>query len=373
MDFISKGSSLLNILSLIFFLIIYYNSQSAKIRPFLVKKNSRYIRNVFLLIFIVFTFWAGDFFHMYFDFEALQIGKTKTYEDVYIWIAGVLSPNYFIFRVLIWGSGLLIINQMFKHLPISRDLLWLMFVVYSLIWFSYGRVSLAMALMFYGVALYMSSSCSGKKYRLFGLLVILVSFYFHKSAIFGIMVIFASLTFKSINSKILMAAIIFISLVFIVSSNLLTEFLTTDSSKYSDLQESIYSAQNYMMMERLERGIAARILKLLEVLPYLVVSYLSLKIINSSSSNAIPSIIKVFMLSLVFIVLSYILLSLNFTVNTETVAGRFLRFGFIPCSILMAYFWQNRIHYKMLNKVFFIGILSTVSQFLYSFYNTFFM
>ncbi len=362
MDFITQGSSILTLSSLILYLWIFYLSKNPK------NRNSR---NILLLLFVIFPFWAGDFYHTLFDFPRLQKGVAGHYEEVYVWIIQNV-PNYYIFRFVVWGGGLLLLNYTFKLLKSNKNLFWQSFIICGLIWYSYARVSLAMAMIYCGVAILYASDRKTIRDFILGYILIFGAFFFHKSAIFGIGIVCAAIYLKNVRLQILLIFLFVFALCFIISKNIFSEFLALDVAGYENLGKSIQSAQQYLATkDDATRGIAAIILKFCEVTPYLLTSYMILRNLSTTKHN-VPTIYKIMMLITILISTSYIVLSFNLGVNTETLAGRFLRFGFIPMSIVLVYFRINNFYPKYTKLIFNVALVSAVGHLTYAIYNTFF-
>ena len=76
------------------------------------------------LVFCLFSFWGTDWFHyaeMYFNILYVS-GFNTSLESVYTLIAAI-SPNYLVFRAIIWGSALYLLCLLFRHVSVRGDLL----------------------------------------------------------------------------------------------------------------------------------------------------------------------------------------------------------------------------------------------------------
>ena len=174
MDFTTLQQLPILVLSnLILLLMIYNIMKRSLIPPYCVSIKKRRYALLLILFFCLFSFWGADWFHYIAEYLVLHNEEKylSNLEEVYVFIS-LASPNYIIFRLIIWGGACLFLFRTFYLIPVKTDLLITTFVIIGLIWFGYARVSLAMAIMFYG-AVYLVEK--GYK-RYIGFLFVLSSF-----------------------------------------------------------------------------------------------------------------------------------------------------------------------------------------------------
>lgn len=129
-----------------------------------------------IVVFCVFAFWGSDFFHVYDNYKEL-LSTGWTLESVYQIIAQEIAPdNYFLWRLVVWGLATILIIKIFKRVDINQDLAVSFFLMIWILWFSYARVSLAMAMVFFGLALVSKSHSSFSLFCLACLLFSLLCF-----------------------------------------------------------------------------------------------------------------------------------------------------------------------------------------------------
>ena len=98
----TAGLVLFNIVIL---LLLFFTLKEALEPPHMVSL-AKYRFALFLcVIFCVFSFWGTDWFHYLEKFPMLLSGEKGHMESIYVWIAQNLSPNYIIFRLIIWGGA----------------------------------------------------------------------------------------------------------------------------------------------------------------------------------------------------------------------------------------------------------------------------
>lgn len=354
--------------NIVLFALIYSFYRGAKNKPYKIPRDAHILGTVLIFTFNILSYWGADWFHVYSSFPDMKSGVQGHFEGVYIWLATTIGSNYYIFRIIIWGIGQLLLYATFKRTTVNYYLQLYMFIIFGLLWFSYARVSLAMAMMFYGVSVLYKPLRSKIISYIYGLSFIVASFFFHKSAIFGIGIIAISIISRFLNRRLLVVLILIMALIacFVVAT-LLNNFVDMDEDTLDAVQQSTSSAQGYLNDELASGSRVSSILRYVEHFIYISTAYLSIKLHLSNKYQDIPLVITIFMKIIIFIVVFS--LPLMFTdFNTAVIMVRFLRFGFIPTSIIMAYLWQNRLFNGWTKTIMRLGLFMSVVSLLYSFY-----
>lgn len=360
-------TAILVLFNIVLFSFIYWAYHAAKNKPYRVHGNNHAIGSILIYIFSVFAFWGNDWFHIYNFYPYLQAGDDTHFEDVYVWIASNIASNYYIFRIIIWGLGQFFLYATFKRMAVCLHLQLYMFVVFGLIWFSYARVSLAMAMMFYGISVLYHPYKTKIISYLLGIGLIVASFFFHKSAIFGIGIIACSILSSILKRRAIFFFIILIPVLILITPKYITYFIDVETDDQS-LSTSIYSAQNYLIRDTYQTSIMSSLLKNIEHLIYIITAYLCIRVQVSKKYCNIPHEIAIFMRIVLFTVLFSIPFIFDIGFNTYVISERFFRFCFIPTSIIIAYFWQNKIFEGWTRWTLRLGICMTVLSLSYSAY-----
>ena len=148
---------------------------------------------VFFMLYAVFYCVNDD----YFNYRDWIFGRNFDFwgkEYIYIPIIYFcrllpISYPYEIFRLIVWGGGILIVYhtyRLYQGLLLPVLALLLLFVFYAGT-FCYARASLGMAVYFFGVAFYLLHD--RKTLKLLGIGIALLSFFFHHEMIIGIAVL----------------------------------------------------------------------------------------------------------------------------------------------------------------------------------------
>ena len=337
--------------------------------PYATSIRNRKCTIVLMFVFVLFSFWGPDWFHYIDVYMILRFGGDTHLEDIYCWIAQNISPNYLMFRFIIWGSGLILYLLALKRLPISKDLSILLFSCLFLPYFSYARVSLAMAMGFFGLTIIYNPY----RFKLFsfvlGIIFVLGSFYFHKSSLFLIIIILFTLVLIRFPKKTMWLLILLYPLVLYLVKGLISEFLVTDVEGSNEHFSSYTMAgQHYMTKEERVHGLGAGLSMLAEVLPYFVLLFISLRTILRGSYQ-IPKIIYAFILVLILIITGSSMFMFDMGANTETIYIRFMRFAIIPSSIILSYFYSNNISPKYTRFCYWLFVFGIFYRISYVFYN----
>ncbi len=317
-------------------------------------------------IICLFPIWSGDYHHYSEEFYDLQTGYYTHMEEIYTYIAQNLVSNYFLFRLLLWGAGNILILLTFKRLSIRFHVALLYYMAISILWFSYARVSCGMALMFYGLSLL---ACPFSKAKLLsfllGICLVLSSFFFHKSSLFGIAMIIAALFFYNMSkNKLFMFGVVYI--VFVAFAGFyLNSFLSLD---VDETIIDVKSAQKYLDLTSKHNGIGAFIQDALIIGNYYLILFIIFKTITSGSFHGFPRNIKIFTIATFFIISGASLFAFDLGYNTYIIYYRFLNFSIIPLCVFLAYCYDNGIAKKGVRLSLYIGFVSSIYTLLYSLY-----
>ncbi|MBP5455848.1 MAG: EpsG family protein [Paludibacteraceae bacterium] len=369
MNEITRQTVPLVFLSLLIFLVIYLLLKPV-FKGKQITRTKLYCSYVFLFCFTFFSFYNTDWFHYQSVFNAVKVGFPVHLEMVYVWLIETVCNDYLTFRVIVWGAALILTLLLLKKASISYDLALFFFGTIWIIWFSYARVSLAMAMVFLGGVL-LASEREPFLMKILGFFLLIFSFYFHKSAAFGIVVVVVALMLKYVKMNVIPFLFILFPILLFVIQFCLGDFLSADIDEEGDTMNSYMSVgQHYMARTGGERGIAANIQRLLERTPYYFLSYMIYKKYRNGGIKRVPSDVRFFMNVLFLIVYGSSLFFFDFGANLETIYGRFLRYSFIPATIVLTYFYEHE-HYRGTSKsIYKLAAFGTVYTLLYSFYIT---
>lgn len=359
---------LLNIIMMLYFVVT--------LRPALnyfgrIPRDRFVLVEILIFFFCLFSFWGADWFHYAQIFAKIKNFGGTHMEDIYVSIVQV-SPNYLTFRLIIWGAALFFVFDSFKRIEINYVVAVLVFSATWLIWFSYARVSLAMAMMFWGVSV-IYKPLYKKRYlsMIIGLIAIIASFYFHKTAVFGISIIGIAFLVSKLNGRaIIILSILFIPVEFILVQNFLLDYMLIEvSADDSVIGESLVSGQRYLSEKSIVSGFGSNIAKFLELVPYYLTLLCCLKLnLKRNRFVNIPNSVKVFAYIAFYTILFSSIFAFDFGFSTEIFYGRFMRFAFLPCVIVVTYCYGWIETHKIAKFTIYSGVIGTIYQLLYVFY-----
>lgn len=320
-----------------------------------------------IFLFSMFSFWGSDWFHYQNDFIKIKnYANTRTnIEDVYVYIIKNICANYFVFRVIVWGTGLLLFHLTLNQLELYPQLAWFFFGTLFLPVYAYARVSLAIAIMIYGAVLINKPFKHHKVISIIlGVILIICSVFFHKSAIIGFTILILSFFLRDPKQYTwLLYLLIFI--VFVTLSNFLIDIFL--DAKIGDDVEIARKGQKYLNRgyDDLERGIGSIIKMTFERLPYYLTALLSYKILKEFyTSKGIHLMLKFQFL----VVLFASLFIFDTGANTSIFYGRMLRFTIMPSAFILCYAHQHKLYPKLVLTIGAIAFLGNIYKITYAMY-----
>lgn len=345
-------------------LTCYYAYQSS-IRMYRKPKSTWFIFSL-LLSFCVFAFFDTDFFHYQWNYLNIQRGheERSNFEDIYVFIGQNVS-DYLLFRCIVWGTAIFCLFKTFRVLRLDFNQAILIFVSIGLLKFAYARASLAMAIIYLGLALYATQkNALTKPIKIFlSLAVIACAFYFHKSAAFGIAIAILSLIPLN-KTRLTVLIALFPVCVLIVQYGLYDFIMSMDSDSESF---SVQTAQTYLNTEYAARGISGIIRIIIERTPYYTTFLLIVISIYKHIYARFNYNVKVFLNATFYVI--YVASILLFVRAEVTVFYyRFLYFASIPMAIALSYYSYLRQFSKWIKFAVIIGLTAELYTLSYSLY-----
>lgn len=327
---------------------------------------------ILTLLFCLFSFWGKDWFNYLQYFGDMKQGyMISSMESIYNHI-GMYCSNYIMFRFVIWGAALYFFYKTINLLPINRDVALFFFCAFFLIWFSYARASLAMSIMFYGSAKLVTSRNLFSIKGLYGIVLICVSFFFHKSSIIAISAIAISELLMSLNRKVavIISILIFTIGIIILKNNFgeFIDFLINDEDNF--LNEYASRGNVYLNADNVALGPGVLLQAVLERTPYYILAYMSVKSLLSSRLS-IPASIQRFMMIFVVIILFSTIFAFDLELNTNLLYGRMMRFLLIPSCVILTYYYTNNYYPKLTRCTYTLFFISTIYSLVYVLYNSY--
>ena len=358
------------IVVLLFYIILHH-----LYRPALYYKGSLPITRklcglIIIILLCIYAVQDSDYFHYRDYLITLSSGsEVSSMEDIYAWIASIVSYNYTLFRLLVWGSAIFFFIKSAKRLNSNLCIVLFFFVSMYLSKFSYSRVSLAMAMGLYGYSFIVKSGTNQIVSKLWGIVLVISSIFFHKSAIVFLPLYILSL-FK-FNKWVYFLLLMLLPVMYYVVSTIGVDYLF---SMQSNTIFDYNSAINYLEKSKRSMGIAAVIQRLLERVPYYIIMIIILWDIFKGYYKSRDYSVRCLMnFSLYTILFSSIFLFDFGENNTTIIYYRFLYYSILPLSILLASLWKDKRYKKYILISQKIGYIAVIYSILYSAYNMCFL
>ena len=369
---ITKATPLLVLFNILLLLLMAYLLKPAWSEPYHTTRGKYRTAVALTVAFCLFSFWGADWFGYQQTYYSILAGYQTNLESLYVWLIEDVCSGYMEFRLIVWGLALIFYYVTINRLSVPKHLSLFVFCTCFLIWFSYARVSLAMAMMYCGLTfIYKPIRRQNILSFLIGLILVAVSFYFHKSAMFGILIILFVMLTMFTGRSMMWLALFMTPLIVLFAKDTLAEFMMMDFSIEDEaLAENMAAGQGYLEKVQTVHGIGAILQSMLERLPHFLTAYLCLRWQTTRAYLRAPKEIQAFSRVMFFIVLGSSVFLLNLGVNTATVFIRFLRFAAIPCSFVLAYFYKTGYKPKLTRFTIQTLWTSVAYSMLYSMYNS---
>lgn len=314
----------------IVFIVAYYN------------RNRSYpvqITWILALIFCLYAFWDTD----YFSFRYIFHTELDDFRDpLYTYIGMVSFESYTIFRLLIWGTALYLFKRTVDRFDISYNVAAYIFTVFFLLTFSYARVSLGMAMYFYGLSFLLRPNQENRFWSIvWGLAMVGASYFGHRSLLALIML--TPLALIKLNKKSFLAIVALGVIVGGLAATLLEDIVSGTVILSDDLGAFGEAAEQYANIEvEMEYNWKFALMRNLRFYSfYVAMAYIVWKTAFSSDAKRVSNEIK----RLATVCLGILILAVSFMVlpswGAEIIGYRYLYMLGIPVCLILAYFATN--------------------------------
>lgn len=301
------------------------------------------------LLFCLYNKTEGDYFHYNEYLQDITSAHTKEniFEPPYMFLISIIGNNYFLFRLFVWGAALLLYTRTLIYAKLFNNISISIFILFVLLAFAYGRVSLALSIFYLG-AIYSYINWEKKKYGYVvgGCLIILTSLFFHKS-MFVPVLLFIFLCFFRLNFKRIVLLTLLLPIIIYATNTVLSNILALQSA-FSQVNRGIY----YLATEKEALGLSLTIPLILSFPSLILLMFIIGKDFYSSTQIQIPLYIrKLYEIAFFLMCISFILLFAD-------TGGRYLfirikEMSYIAFSIILSYYL---LHFKIKKWVLFISV-----------------
>ncbi len=338
------------------------------IYSFALKKNVKfaYGKGYFFLWLIItvystFEFNGGDFYYYkeIYD-QVLHYNSSIHMESFYIWVLKSLPQNYFLWRFVIWGLASFFWIQIAKDLKLDARLYAILFFLIIFFLFVGARQSLGFSILYLGL-IFLLKHDNKKWKRALGLMIMVVSCFFHKTMFIYLIISLVSIVNFGKNYII---ALLILFPIFYKGMDL---FIEPISLLVSD-DIGINAIQRYLNSDfRSEANIYGIIRKIIDRLPVFLLIIYAIK--NIFFNNE-----KVDYLQKVLLRVSFILIYVSYLFAGKEVSAfippRFWDAALFPFTIFLSLYLFNHTHQKnrLVNLSLVLFVLSKLFTIAYRIY-----
>ncbi|MBR4952419.1 MAG: EpsG family protein [Alistipes sp.] len=314
------------------FIVAYFNRN---------RKAPIFFTWMLILIFVLYAFWDTD----YFSFRYIFHTSLEGFRDPFYYYISLISFNsYTIFRLLIWGTGLLLFHKTAKRFNLRSNYTAYIFVIFFLLTFSYARVSLGMALYFYGLS-YLLKPNQQNQFGSFvwGLIFIGCSYWGHRSML--ALILLTPIAFINLNKRNLITILVIGTLASGLAATLLSDIITGTLKLDTDFGGAGEAAEQYANIEvEIEYNWKFTLMRYLRFASfYIAIAYAVWKSVFTKYNKVISNEIK----RLILISLCIMIFAVSFMVlpswGAEIIGYRYLYMLGIPVCLILSYFGSKNI------------------------------
>ena len=327
--------------ALLFFLIVLiYWKRCTSPAGLAIKAEGGGLLSFLVVFFAVTACYTGDFFGYQSLVDSYLPGMDSFHlEKVYEYIITYTKCSYPLFRIVVWGGAVLCFVLTAKLLKVNLTVsLFIMFLLFTTP-FCYARASLAMAIFFFGLSLWMHGRRNKKIHIvLLGIAILLCSYLFHKSIL--VLIILTASCFLPINKKTILPILIIIGLLGFAVDNMVDSFLDLALGLGDDqLTEKIeYGREMFEGRQDIKATLFGWIFLLWQYIPfYLTFIIVSIEMLKKERQASIMA--DIYRITFAIIMLATLLLV--FGSHSYTYFYRYLFMSYIPLSILTVYLYTN--------------------------------
>lgn len=358
------GIMLLFNVAFLLYVFMYYRNNVVKPLWNKTKLSSGLVFFSLCLIICLSANGGSDWYHyqnMVWNYD-FTIGAHNHGEPVYGYIIKFVNKNYFLFRIIVWGGGLLFCLLSFKRLTININVALFFLVTVFLFKFNYARVSLAMSSYFFGLSYLLNPT----RKRLLNILMIGLFFggayEFHHSML--PVILFTIAAYFPVDRPVVAAMAL-------IAMPVIASFVFANLGVLEQIgEEDLYGkASRYMMRESEGSNFFGKIQNVIQygtfVLPLVIDSIIIRKNLSTVSLQ-MKRLLRI-TLAITFFAVMFLFMDLSNVVFTY----RYLYMILIPLTILSVYLYQNGfLRRKTFSLIVLWGIGANMYNLLYGLYKT---
>ena len=217
-----------------------------------IEKKSTYLKDcgnlpfVMLAVYSVFAFSEADTYHYYKIYDEMVCYHNVIHvEPFYYWLIENLPGNYWLWRAVIWGTAVYLLNLCSKKIEVESQYFALFFVAFFFIQFSISRGALGFSLLVYCIIVFFSK----ERTRLIDIFVLLFGFcmaiFLHKSIVV-FMAVFVVSFFVKIKKKHVFVSLIAFPFLYVSIMSILDSYFFSiiGDGRLSDVANDYVNKKN---------------------------------------------------------------------------------------------------------------------------------
>lgn len=300
-------------------------------------RNNRLIW-ILILLLCLFPIYSGDYIHYHGKLFLYEKYGFTDMESIYGYIISLVNLEYILFRFIVWGSALVILNLLFKRLVSPyNNISFAFFAIWGILFYAYPRVSLALSIFFFGYSFFAKPLRNRKAGYILGLILLASSTLFHKS-LFELLLLVPFSFIKLTKTRLILYTIGLFVCVFIINKYVFSGSLllqATDNIEYLNMEAYDYTTGQIIV------NLAIRI-------PLMIMIFLIVRGIYITKRVQPDKTLKAFVTFMVLISL-LALMWLFCNIQNQVPFYRTLYMVFIPLSIAMAYIYRSKLRQTTIN------------------------
>lgn len=315
---------------------------------------------LFIAIYSTFEFTGGDFYHYFTAYQNnLSASSDRShFEPFYYWLIHAIPSDYFLWRFCVWGLAGFFWIQAIKNLKQNVRFAGLMFLLIVFFFFVGGRQALCFSVLYYALTIYYKKGVYKFKNAIIFLILIVCSYFLHKTAIVYILIMFISML--PLGKRTLLLSLILFPVIYKIFDSLSYLFI----SNYSAFnEESATSMESYMAGENITANINGIIQRFINRLPiFLILIYSIIQIyFKKDITNHIYHIL---------LRMTYIMIYISFLFSgrdiSAYIAPRFWDASLFPLTLFATGYLFNKRNSNFFKLCFYLLLLSQIYKFSYT-------
>lgn len=317
---------------------------------------------LFIAIYSTFEFTGGDFYHYFTAYQNnLSASSDRShFEPFYYWLIHALPSDYFIWRFTVWGLAGFFWIQAIKNLKQNVRFAGLMFLLIVFFFFVGGRQALCFSVLYYALTIYYKEGVYKFKNAIIFLLLIVCSYFLHKTAIVYILIMFISML--PLGKRAFLLSLILFPVIYKIFDSLSYLFI----SEYSAFnEESATSMESYMEGENITsnfNGLIQLTIARAPIFLLLLYSIWQVYFKKYTLSNTYQTLLR---MMYILIYISYLFIGRDISVY---IAPRFWDASLFPATLFATGYIYNKKGTRFFKLFFFLLLLNMCFKFAYNIY-----